>query len=113
MDSRDHRAALGDPDGEVAIAYRVKERLRDFSATADPDAARALLQQLKAHRLSRAMPPEIHRFGRAALVLTRSATTIAAVSSGHPSSEIFLPALTCFLLGLAFNVVRPIATLRA
>jgi transposase len=28
--------ALGDPAGEVAIAYRVKERLRDFYRTRDP-----------------------------------------------------------------------------
>ncbi len=55
---------LGDPDGEVAIAYRVKERLRDFYATADPAAARVLLEELKQHCLKDAMPPEIQKLGR-------------------------------------------------
>lgn len=55
---------LGDPDAEVAIAYRVKERLRDFYATADPDEARELLEDLQRHCLKRAMPPEIQRLGR-------------------------------------------------
>jgi transposase len=32
--------ALGDPGAEVAIAYRVKERLRDFYRTTDPDEAK-------------------------------------------------------------------------
>ena len=31
---------LGDPGAEVAIAYRVKERLRDFYRTSDPHVAR-------------------------------------------------------------------------
>jgi transposase len=35
---------LGDPGTEVAIAYRIKERLRDFYGTRDPDEARALLE---------------------------------------------------------------------
>ena len=55
---------LGDPGGEVAIAYRVKERLRDFYRTQDPAEARALLDQLKTHCLRRAMPPEVQRLGR-------------------------------------------------
>ena len=55
---------LGDPGGEVAIAYRIKERLRDFYATYDPDEARAMLEELQAHCLKRAMPPEIQRLGR-------------------------------------------------
>ncbi|MGD1011904.1 MAG: hypothetical protein ABR925_05160 [Acidimicrobiales bacterium] len=44
---------LGDPDAEVAIAYRVKERLRDFYATRDPDEARHLLEELQDSRSSR------------------------------------------------------------
>jgi transposase len=55
---------LGDPNAEVAIAYRVKERLRDFYATSDPDAARRLLQELLDHCLKTAMPPEIQKLGR-------------------------------------------------
>jgi transposase len=55
---------LGDPGAEVAIAYRIKERLRDFYATFDPDEARQLLEELQAHCLKRAMPPEIQRLGR-------------------------------------------------
>jgi transposase len=48
----------------VAIAYRVKERLRDFYATFDPDEARQLLEDLVAHCLKRAMPPEIQKLRR-------------------------------------------------
>ena len=55
---------LGDPGAEVAIAYRVKERLRDFYRTTDPDQARALLEELQGHCLRRAMPPEIQKLGR-------------------------------------------------
>jgi transposase len=55
---------LGDPDGEVAIAYRIKERLRDFYATFDPTEARAMLEELQRHCVKRAMPPEIQRLGR-------------------------------------------------
>ena len=54
---------LGDPGGEVAIAYRVKERLRDFYATTDPDEARRVLEDLQRHCLKKAMPPEIQRLG--------------------------------------------------
>ena len=55
---------LGDPGGEVAIAYRVKERLRDFYRIRDPDQARQLLEELKTHCLKRAMPPEVQKLGR-------------------------------------------------
>jgi transposase len=55
---------LGDPGGEVAIAYRVKERLRDFYRTRDPDDARQVLDELKTHCLKRAMPLEVQRLGR-------------------------------------------------
>jgi len=50
---------LGDPNAEVAIAYRVKERLRDFYRTSDPDEARKVLDELQRHCVKRAMPPEI------------------------------------------------------
>lgn len=55
---------LGDPGAEVAIAYRVKERLRDFYRTRDPDTARAMLRELEQHCRRRTMPPEIQRLGR-------------------------------------------------
>ncbi len=55
---------LGDPGAEVAIAYRVKERLRDFYRTADPVAARQILEELQHHCVRRAMPPEVQRLGR-------------------------------------------------
>jgi transposase len=55
---------LGDPRGEVAIAYRVKERLRDFYRTRDPNEARQILEQLKTHCLKRAMPLEVQKLGR-------------------------------------------------
>jgi transposase len=55
---------LGDPGAEVAIAYRVKERLRDFYRTRDPDQAKAMLRELEAHCRRRTMPPEIQRLGR-------------------------------------------------
>jgi transposase len=55
---------LGDPDGEVAIAYRIKERLRDFYATYDLEGARAMLDELQRQCVKKAMPPEIQRLGR-------------------------------------------------
>jgi transposase len=56
--------ALGDPNAEVAIAYRVKERLRDFYKTFDAGEARAMLQDLENHCLRKSMPPEIQKLGR-------------------------------------------------
>ncbi|MGH9305353.1 MAG: ISL3 family transposase [Acidimicrobiales bacterium] len=55
---------LGDPGGEVAIAYRIKERLRDFYRAPGPDEARQLLEELQGHCLKRAMPPEVQKLGR-------------------------------------------------
>lgn len=55
---------LGDPDAEVAIAYRVKERLRDFYRAAGPDEGRQLLEDLQGHCLKAAMPPEVQKLGR-------------------------------------------------
>jgi transposase len=56
--------ALGDPNAEVAIAYRIKERLRDFYATTDVAQARAMLEELVTHCMKRTMPPEIQRLGK-------------------------------------------------
>ncbi len=55
---------LGDPGAEVAIAYRVKERLRDFYRCIDPNEAEAMLVDLQEHCTKKAMPPEIRRLGR-------------------------------------------------
>jgi transposase len=55
---------LGDPNGEVAIAYRVKERLRDFYRCADPEEATTILAELRDHWRRRAMPPEIQKLER-------------------------------------------------
>lgn len=55
---------LGDPGAEVAIAYRVKERLRDFYRTRDPQLAKAILEELQSHCVRRAMPPEVQKLGR-------------------------------------------------
>jgi transposase len=55
---------LGDPNAEVAIAYRVKERLRDFYRTFDAEEARAILEELQGHCLRPSMPPEIQKLGR-------------------------------------------------
>ena len=55
---------LGDPNAEVAIAYRVKERLRDFYRTFDVTEARSMLEELRGHCLKPSMPPEIQRLGR-------------------------------------------------
>ena len=55
---------LGDPGAEVAIAYRVKERLRDFYRATNPDEARQLLEELQGHCLKRSMPPEVQKLGR-------------------------------------------------
>lgn len=55
---------LGDPGAEVALAYRVKERIRDFYRTTDPEEARRVLSELHGHCRRRAMPPEIQKLGR-------------------------------------------------
>lgn len=56
---------LGDPGAEVAIAYRVKERLRDFYRASHPDEARQMLEDLQRHCLKVAMPAEVQKLGRA------------------------------------------------
>jgi transposase len=59
-----HLLDLGDPTAEVAIAYRVKERVREFYRTNDPDEAAAMLEDLMQRCLLKSMPPEIQKFGR-------------------------------------------------
>ncbi len=55
---------MGDPEGEVAISYGIKERLRDFYRTHDSGEARTMLRDLLEHCASRAMPPEIQKLGK-------------------------------------------------
>ena len=55
---------LGDPGAEVAIAYRVKERLRDFYRTKDPRGGPSDAGELEQHCRRPTMPPEIQKLGR-------------------------------------------------
>ncbi|HTV11304.1 MAG TPA: ISL3 family transposase [Acidimicrobiales bacterium] len=55
---------LGDPGAEVAVAYRIKERLREFYRCRGPEQARAMLAELKDHCLRPAMPAEVQKLGR-------------------------------------------------
>lgn len=55
---------LGDPNGEVAIAYRVKERLREFYRCTDLNTAHAMLTELIEHCQRPAMPAELRKLGR-------------------------------------------------
>jgi transposase len=55
---------LGDPNAEVAIAYRIKERLREFYRTRELPQARAMLKELIEHCRRPTMPPELQKLGR-------------------------------------------------
>jgi transposase len=55
---------LGDPNAEVAFAYRVKERLRDFYRCTDLDEARSMLTELRDYCRRREMSPEVQKLGR-------------------------------------------------
>lgn len=54
---------LGDTGGEVAIAYRVKERVREFYQCGDKDLARGMLTEVVEHCRRPSMPKELRRFG--------------------------------------------------
>ena len=56
--------ALGDPNAEVAIAYRVKERLRDFYRAKTLPEARTMLDELIEHCQHPAMPAELRKLAR-------------------------------------------------
>lgn len=56
--------ALGDPNAEVAVAHRVKERLREFYRSRDLPTARAMLDELIEHCRRPTMPPELQKLGR-------------------------------------------------
>lgn len=55
---------LGDPNGEVSLAYRVKERFRDFYKAPTTQSAALLLDELIAHCTRKTVSPELQRFGR-------------------------------------------------
>ena len=55
---------LGDPHGEVALAYRVKERIREFYRCTDIAAARTMLAELIEHCLRPSLPPELNKLAR-------------------------------------------------
>jgi transposase len=56
--------ALGDPDGEVAFAYAIKEAVARFYETQDPDAADDLLRDIIDHASKRSAPPEVRTLAR-------------------------------------------------
>ena len=56
--------ALGDPNAEVAIAYRAKERLREFYKANTLPEARSMLTELIEHCQRHTMPPELQKLGR-------------------------------------------------
>ena len=60
-----HCSSSAIPSAEVAIAYRVKERLRDFYRDERPRRGPpACSKSSQRHCLKRAMPPEIQKLGR-------------------------------------------------
>jgi transposase len=56
--------ALGDPEGEVAFAYGVKEAVARFYATEDPEAAADLLRDIIDYGSARSAPREVRRLAR-------------------------------------------------
>lgn len=54
---------LGDPKAEVAFAYRVKERLREFYRCTGLEEARTMLAELQDRCCRREMSPEVRRLG--------------------------------------------------
>ncbi len=56
--------ALGDPDGEVAFAYGVKEAVARFYALDDADVAADLLRDIIEQGLKKSSPPEVRSLAR-------------------------------------------------
>jgi len=56
--------ALGDPDGEVAFAYSVKEAVVRFYETQDPEEAADLLRDIIEHGQKRSAPAEVRTLAR-------------------------------------------------
>lgn len=55
--------SLGDPHGEVAITYRIKERLREFYDQVSLEDGKRILDELIEHCQKIAMPPEVQKLG--------------------------------------------------
>lgn len=77
--------SLGDPGGEVALAYRVKERLRDFYKAPDQQEATAMLTDLITHCKKASSPPEIQKLGH---TLAKWFTPICNYHLAHHSNGI-------------------------
>jgi transposase len=56
--------ALGDPEGEVAFAYGLKEAVARFYETADAEAAADLLRDIIDQGLKKSSPPEVRTLAR-------------------------------------------------
>jgi transposase len=56
--------SLGDPDGEVAFAFNVKEAVARFYATEDAEKAEDLLRDIIEHGLKRSAPYEVRHLAR-------------------------------------------------
>jgi transposase len=56
--------ALGDPEGEVALAYSMKEAVARFYETEDRSAAEELLRDIIDHGLKRSVPFEVRALAR-------------------------------------------------
>jgi transposase len=56
--------ALGDPEGEVAFAYRVKEAVARFYLTEDPSEAEELLRDIIDYGSKKSAPFEVRRLAR-------------------------------------------------
>jgi transposase len=56
--------ALGDPEGEVAFAYGVKEAVARFYETTDAEAAADLLRDIIDQGLKKSSPPEVRTLAR-------------------------------------------------
>ena len=56
--------SFGDPDGEIALAYALKEAVHTFYESSDFSSAKELLGEITAHCAKKSMPEEIRRLGR-------------------------------------------------
>lgn len=79
---------LGDPNGEVAIDYRVKERLREFCRNTDIDTSRTMLSELIEHCLRPGLPPELNKLAPHPESLVRQDLQIRCPSTSLPAASI-------------------------
>ena len=75
--------AAGDPDGEVATAWRAKEAVRDLYTHRDPDLALAWTERLATELTQAQQPTEVRSLGR---TLIRWKPQIVAWHSAHVSN---------------------------